>query len=389
MKNSSGRNWGNVRDQRREEVESMSCPVIFSDLICVAIVLYVSTRIYLDPMLEHRAAILFRNIGITLIATVILDHIWEYVYEITYDFGLSIQTLTAIASLEFLCVPVSFFFLLMYHRADWDLADRIMLAADFILFVLYIVNMRVPVFFSLDQYAAVVNAPHTALGYLGSLFLFGCILIHDFVTIEKLDLENVVLIVFNLVIASLGTADLYFSGDVISVWECYSISFLLLYVALVRLFAKTDPVIGLPNRNAFTVSYYRLKRRQVPVVVSFDLNHLKQFNDSKGHRSGDQYLRAFAQTALKRLSPYGKLYRVGGDEFFFTSCCDPGQVQKVLEDLSQLEVCDAEFGDYPMDFAYGLAVRCPGETNEDLYQRADEIMYQNKREKENAGKQIS
>ena len=221
------------------------------------------------------------------------------------------------------------------------------------------------------------------------LFLFGCILIHDFVTIEKLDLENVVLIVFNLVIASLGVAGLYFSGDVISVWECYSISFLLLYMALVRLFAKTDQVTGLPNRNAFTVSYYRLTRKQVPVVVSFDLNHLKHFNDAEGHRSGDRYLRAFAQTALKRLSPYGKLYRVGGDEFCCTSCCDPDQVQKVLDALSKLQVCDPEFGNYPMDFAYGLAVRHPGETNEDLYQRADEIMYQNKREKENACKQIS
>ena len=114
-----------------------------------------------------------------------------------------------------------------------------MLAADLVLFVLGIVNMRVPVFFSLNQYGDVVNAPHAGLGYLGLLFLFGCILIHDFVTIEKLDLENAVLIVFNLVIASLGTAGLYFSGDVISVWECYSISFLLLYMALVRLFAKT------------------------------------------------------------------------------------------------------------------------------------------------------
>ncbi|MSS59617.1 hypothetical protein FYJ51_12010 [Erysipelotrichaceae bacterium Oil+RF-744-GAM-WT-6] len=88
----------------------MSYPLIFSDLISVAIVLYVWTRMYLDPMLEHRAVALFRNIGITLIATVVLDHIWEYAFEITYDFVLSIQTLTAIASLEFLCVPISFFF---------------------------------------------------------------------------------------------------------------------------------------------------------------------------------------------------------------------------------------------------------------------------------------
>lgn len=354
-------------------------PIIFSDLICVAIVLYVWIRMYLDPMLERRAVRLFRNIGITLIATVVLDHIWEYIYEISYESALPIHTLTVLTCMEFLCVPVSFFFLLMYHRAMWDLADSLMLVADIMLFVLGILNTRIPVFFHLDKYADIVNVQSTAFGYLGSIFLFGCILVHNFVTVEKLDLENDVLILFNLVIAALGTAGLYFDGDVISIWECYSISLLLLYVALVRLFTKTDQVTGLPNRNAFTVSYFQRKRRLVPVLVSFDLNHLKRFNDSEGHQSGDMYLRAFAQTALKRLSPYGKLYRVGGDEFCFTSFSDPVQVQKVLDDLHRLVVCDTEFGNFPIDFAYGLVVRQHGETNEDLYRRADEVMYRNKR----------
>lgn len=90
-------------------------PVIFSDLTCVAIVLYVWTRMYLDPMLERRAVTLFRNMGITVIATVILDHVWEYIYESNYESVLPMHTLTAIACIEFLCVPVAFFFLLMYH----------------------------------------------------------------------------------------------------------------------------------------------------------------------------------------------------------------------------------------------------------------------------------
>lgn len=357
-------------------------PVIFSDLTCVAIVLYVWTRMYLDPMLERRAVILFRNMGITVIATVILDHVWEYIYESNYESVLPMHTLTAIACIEFLCVPVAFFFLLMYHRHMWDRADSLLLAADIVLIVLCILNVRFPVFFRLDKYAAVVNVQGTAFVYPGALFLFGCILVHDFVTVEKMDQENRVLILFNLVIAALGMVGLYCDGNVPAVWGCYSISFLLLYVALVRLFAKTDQVTGLPNRNAFTVSYFRKKRRPAPVLVSFDLNHLKHVNDSEGHQSGDRYLHAFAQTTLKHLSPYGKLYRVGGDEFCLTSFSDPAQVQKALDDLQKLGACDPAFGNFPMDFAYGLVVRQPGESNEELYQRADEVMYQNKRRTE-------
>ena len=37
-----------------------------------------------------------------------------------------------------------------------------------------------------------------------------------------------------------------------------------------------------------------------------------------------------------------------------------------------------------MDFAYGMAVRQPGETNGALYTRADAAMYANKREVESA-----
>lgn len=359
-----------------------SFPVIFSDLICVAIVFYVWVRMYLDPMLERRAVRLFRNIGIALMVTVVLDHVWEYIYEMSYEAVLPIHTLTAIASVEFLCVPVSFFFLLMYHREMWDRADVVLLAADMAVFVLGILNIKIPVFFYLDKYADIVNVGSTAWGYVGTLFLFGFILVHDFVTVEKLDSENNVLILFNLVIVALGTSGLYFSGDVISMWECYSISFLLLYVALVRLFAKTDQVTGLPNRNAFTVSFFRRRRKPVPVLVSFDLNHLKHFNDSEGHHSGDLYLHAFAQTARRYLSPYGKLYRVGGDEFCLISHSNPETVQKALDDLHRLGACAPEFGNFPMDFAYGFVVRQPGETNEELYHRADAVMYRNKRETE-------
>ncbi len=357
-------------------------PLIFSDLICAAIIVYVWIRMYLNPMVEKRAVRLFHRIGTALIATVVLDHIWEFLFENASPSALLLSLLNVITTIEFFCVPLSFFFLLVYHRAKWDWLDTIMLAADLCLIVLGLVNLRIPVLYGTDAYGDLVNVQGTAICYLGSLILFGCILIHDFVTVENLDVENWVLILFNLLIAGLGTAGLYFDRDVISVWECYSISFLLLHSALVRLFAKTDQVTGLPNRNAFTVSYFRKKRRQVPVLVSFDLNHLKHYNDSQGHRSGDLYLRAFAQTARKYLCPYGRLYRTGGDEFCFTSYADPAQVQKALDDLQKLGVCDPAYGRYPLDFAYGMVVRQPGETNEALYQRADEMMYQNKREAE-------
>ena len=46
-----------------------------------------------------------------------------------------------------------------------------------------------------------------------------------------------------------------------------------------------------------------------------DLNGLKQANDSLGHAAGDELLRAAADQMKESFSPYGKVYRIGGDEF--------------------------------------------------------------------------
>lgn len=354
-------------------------PLISSDLICVTIVLYVWVRMYTNPTLEPKTVRLFRYIGITLIATVIVDHIWEYFYETSDLSPISRQLLNTIASIEFLCIPVVLFFLLMYHRKKWDLADSISLAADIIFFILDIVNIWYPISFYLDKDFAMTNAPYAAWLYLGGNILFVFILAHDFLMTYNSDYENTILVIFVMIIAALGSTGCYFDGDVIAIWECFAIVYLLLYLAMVRLYDKTDQVTGLPNRNAFTTAYFRRTKNQVPVLVSFDVNHLKQFNDASGHKAGDRYLRAFAQTAQKCLSPYGKFYRVGGDEFCLTSASGPEQVQTALDTLHHMEKCDPAFGDFPMDFSYGLVVRKPGETNEELYTRADAEMYANKR----------
>ena len=358
--------------------------LIFSDLISVALVAYVWARMYTHSALEPRAVRLFRNIGITLLATLAVDHVWQYFFNISDGSAASRQLLNTISSLEFLCVPSTLFFLLLYRRKKWDAADKFALAADIALFALGILNIRMPVYADMDKELYYVNAAGAVWIYLGVLVLFGFILIHDFLRTFNMDFEDQVLAGFVLLIAALGGGGCYYNGDVVAVWECLSIVYLLLYLALERLFDKTDQVTGMPNRNAFTLAYFRETRHPAPVLVSVDVNHLKYFNDHFGHKTGDQYLRAFAQTAQKRLDVLGRFYRVGGDEFCLVSNSEPARVAAAFDDLAHMAQCDPAFGDFPMDFAYGMAVRQPGETNGALYTRADAAMYANKREVESA-----
>lgn len=82
--------------------------------------------------------------------------------------------------------------------------------------------------------------------------------------------------------------------------------------------SNTDELTGLLNRRAYE-DYIADCNDQIKeddlVYVSIDVNGLKVVNDSLGHNAGDELLIGAAQCMKQCFGPYGKVYRVGGDEF--------------------------------------------------------------------------
>jgi diguanylate cyclase (GGDEF)-like protein len=90
-----------------------------------------------------------------------------------------------------------------------------------------------------------------------------------------------------------------------------------------RSVAVTDELTGLYNRRGFFQHGTRLldvvvRHRYSAHLVYFDLDNLKDVNDTAGHAAGDSLLRA-AGAALRELFPGNGVYeivgRIGGDEF--------------------------------------------------------------------------
>jgi len=84
--------------------------------------------------------------------------------------------------------------------------------------------------------------------------------------------------------------------------------------------AATDPLTGAGNRRHFIehigAEIARAKRSGAPLsLLSLDLDHFKDINDSRGHSVGDEVLREFVRKCLEAIRPYDSVARVGGEEF--------------------------------------------------------------------------
>jgi two-component system, cell cycle response regulator len=81
--------------------------------------------------------------------------------------------------------------------------------------------------------------------------------------------------------------------------------------------ALTDALTGLGNRRLLMMDVdAALQQDEHPsVLVMFDLDGFKGYNDSFGHPAGDSLLSRLGRALDDNVSPAGSAYRLGGDEF--------------------------------------------------------------------------
>lgn len=148
--------------------------------------------------------------------------------------------------------------------------------------------------------------------------------------------------------------------------------------------ARTDTLTGLYNRNAYMEDTKKLKEYRNVMIVTFDLNNLKECNDHYGHRAGDRYLKEASAMIEKVFEQYGACYRIGGDEF----CCVVKKAQKcsIEKCFDKLKEEENRYNSTeikcPVHIACGYAVydEQTDKNLEAVRDRSDQMMYQNKKE---------
>jgi diguanylate cyclase (GGDEF)-like protein len=179
----------------------------------------------------------------------------------------------------------------------------------------------------------------------------------------------------------------------------FLVAFLFLSVALIRqnaadhLLAGTDPLTRLANRRKFDEAlndeWNRCRRLGSPLsLIMADVDNFKNYNDSFGHRAGDQCLCRIADVLGQYTRRTGDLaVRYGGEEFvlllpnldaagaFTLAETIRNAIGQAAQDGESL--CSSE----KMTISIGVATTVPaeGKTPENLIMEADKALYEAKR----------
>jgi diguanylate cyclase (GGDEF)-like protein len=144
--------------------------------------------------------------------------------------------------------------------------------------------------------------------------------------------------------------------------------------------ANTDLVTGLLNRRGVIAS---LELRQAPAMTlaMFDIDNLKQINDSYGHLVGDEVISGVGSRLAGGFSKDDVIGRWGGDEYIviLDTPMELGTkaVSRVFEQLTS-EPISTSAATISVGMSVGVATWADGEAIDGVLARADDALYQAK-----------
>lgn len=153
--------------------------------------------------------------------------------------------------------------------------------------------------------------------------------------------------------------------------------------------AATDPITKLSNRRAFdqrlSAIYDDKQSAMYHALLVADIDHFKMFNDTYGHQVGDRVLSVAATMMKNALEKDVFLARTGGEEFaVILSDTSLGAASEVAERIRRaIESTPLKNHNEGVDcgsitMTFGLCMAADASSAEELYKKADMVLYEAK-----------
>lgn len=118
-------------------------------------------------------------------------------------------------------------------------------------------------------------------------------------------------------------------------------------------------------------------------VFVIDLNGLKYINDTYGHLCGNEAIIKISKMITKVFG-YENTYRIGGDEFVVVMSMDKNSDMKQLKEQFKDKI-KTQDGNIYVQAAIGYATGELKESYDEIFKRADQLMYDYKQEMKKRG----
>ena len=157
-------------------------------------------------------------------------------------------------------------------------------------------------------------------------------------------------------------------------------------LGMVMTVAYKDPLTNVRNINAYTESKAIIEKdvkngtiTEFAIVV-FDLNDLKTINDTQGHEAGDRYIQDGCRL-ICRVFRHSPVFRIGGDEFVaFLTKEDYKSRDNLIYLFNKHVDKNLETGGVVVSAGIGLFDPDKDTGFDEVFTRADELMYKRKKE---------
>ncbi len=205
--------------------------------------------------------------------------------------------------------------------------------------------------------------------------------------VDKLD--------WTLVVQSDGTGvkDMFINIILLNIGLCLVVLVILLLsvrIIAMRTRALTnasfrDQTTQLLNRRAFEEEKSTLLTARLDenfVYVTADINGLKTVNDTLGHAAGDELIIGAAQCLKECFGRYGRIYRIGGDEFAAMLTLSTSELRTAMAALDRATAGwkGERVDSLSISCGYATSREHPSENLSELGRISDEMMYVAKEE---------
>ena len=251
-------------------------------------------------------------------------------------------------------------------------------------FIILIINHFYPIYFWINfqgnnYHAAQYNWVHWVI--IGLLYLYMVQMILR--NIHRLTMKESFIYLLCFLAPVSGMLIQVFNSFMYLSWSSNVFVLFMIYIFLETTPSEEDYLTKCYNRKSYEISLKYLMDNQRPFcLIILDLDYFKQINDNYGHNRGDEALIGFSEAMRNVVGRKDMVCRLGGDEFAIIYTQVEVDIHALILRIRE------ELNRHPdsmiknLYFSYGFEYYQEGITMDELYIKADNMMYTYKQGKD-------